>query len=189
MFRVNIRVELATACRWLDVVAAFGSRGSKPGSCWCQRFRQHDEPTNLAALRLEVETNDVPVGLVAYVDDQPAAWTRVVPRHTLAGVRGNRAIQRLLVEDESAWWVTCINVRREHRGIGVGVSLLKAAASHARQHGASVLDGHPVDVARLKSKPSPSALFTGTLTTFETAGFHEVGRTYPSRPVMRLNLE
>ncbi|WP_421736118.1 hypothetical protein [Cellulomonas sp.] len=31
-------------------------------------------------------------------------------------------------------------------------------------------------------------MFTGTLAMFEAAGFHEIGRTYPSRPVMRLDL-
>ena len=33
-----------------------------------------------------------------------------------------------------------------------------------------------------------SALFTGTLAMFKAAGFHEIGRTYPSRPVMRFDL-
>jgi hypothetical protein len=51
------------------------------------------------------------------------------------------------------------------------------------------VEGHPVDVDRLRaSKVSGSALFTGTVAMFEAAGFHEIGRTYPSRPVMRLDL-
>lgn len=73
-------------------------------------------------------------------------------------------------------------------GQGVGVALLKAAAHHARENGASVLDGHPVDIERLKAQPSPSALFTRTLTMFRAAEFREVGRTHPSRPVMRVSL-
>ena len=35
---------------------------------------------------------------------------------------------------------------------------------------------------------SGSALFAGTLRMFERLGFREIGRTYPSRPVMRLDL-
>lgn len=84
--------------------------------------------------------------------------------------------------------MTCILVRPEHRGTGVAVALLNEAAEYARQHGAPVLDGHPVDAAGLKGKPSPSALFTRTVTTFRAAGFHEIGRTYPTRPVMRQTL-
>jgi GNAT superfamily N-acetyltransferase len=183
-----ISIEPATAQRWSDVVAVLGRRGSRPDSCWCQRFRQHDGSSNQAALRRELDTAEVPIGLLAYVDHQPAGWTRVVPRNTLAGITGNRALQRILNDDASAWWVTCFAVRAQSRGIGVGIALLQASADHARKHGASVVDGHPVDTDRLKAKASPSALFTGTFTTFQAAGFHEIGRTYPSRPVMRLNL-
>jgi GNAT superfamily N-acetyltransferase len=185
---VSISVEPAIATRWPDVVAAFGQRGSNPDSCWCQRFCRHDASSNRDALQRELDTADIPVGLLAYVNDQPAGWTRVVPRHSLPGVTGNRALQRILNEDDAAWWVTCIAIRREHRGIGVGVALLRAAVDHARQNDASVLDGHPVDPGRLKGKASPSALFTGTLSMFQAAGFREIGRTYMSRPVMRRDL-
>jgi GNAT superfamily N-acetyltransferase len=185
---MDIRVEPATAQRWADVEASFGGRGSNPDSCWCQRFRHHDESSNRAALQRELDMARVPIGLVAYVQHNPVGWTRVVPRQTLAGICGNRALQRILDEDGSAWWVTCFAARPEQRGTGVGVALLRAAAQHARKHGASVLEGHPVDVGRLKGRASPSALFTGTLAMFHTAGFREIGRTYPSRPVMRMNL-
>lgn len=182
---VDLQVAPVTAAHWPDVVTVLGGSRSKPDSCWCQRFCVHDEPDNHSALRKEIKTADVAVGLVAYADGEPVGWSRVVPRKTLPGVEGNRAIQRLVAEDEIGWWVTCCVVRREHRGRGVGVALLAGAVEHARRQGASVLDGHPVDVSRLKARPSPSALFTGTFSTFRKAGFSEIGRTYPSRPVMR----
>lgn len=68
------------------------------------------------------------------------------------------------------------------------VALLRTATQFAREQGAAVLDGHPVDVARLSRRPSPAAVFTGTMSMFTAAGFHEIGRTYPSRPVMRRTL-
>jgi hypothetical protein len=126
-------------------------------ACWCQRFCQHDSPDNQAALEAELAASSVPIGLVAYLDDRPAGWTRVVPRYTLPGV-------------------------------AVGVALLRAAVEFARSQGAAVLDGHPVDIAPLRARPSPSAVFTGTKAMFDAAGFVELGRTYVSRPVMRKTL-
>lgn len=90
-------------------------------------FREHDESSNRAALRRELDEAEIPVGLLAYVNDQPAGWTRVVPRRTLAGICGNGALQRVLDDDDSAWWVTCFAIRKEHRGLGVGRALLGAA--------------------------------------------------------------
>lgn len=76
-----------------------------------------------------------------------------------------------------------------HRGRGVGVALLRAALHFARVHGASVLDGHRVDVEGLRATPAPSALFTRTRKTFVAAGFTEIGRTYITRPVMRMQFK
>ena len=101
---------------------------------------------------------------------------------------GNRALQRVLPEEPGAWWVSCFVVRREHRGAGVGTALLLGAVDWAQQHGASAVQGHPVDTAALKGTPSPSAIFTGTLPMFVATGLVEVARTYPSRPVMRRDL-
>jgi GNAT superfamily N-acetyltransferase len=181
----GVLVVPATDDRWPDLGAAFGGRARDPSSCWCQRFRRHDEPDNRSALRKEIEQARTPVGLLAYRDGAAVGWTRVVPRSTLPGITGNRALARILDDDPDAWWVSCFAVRREQRGHGVGTALLSAAVDWAGRHGASVLDGHPVDTAGTPGGASPSAVFTGTLEMFRRAGFTEIGRTYRTRPVMR----
>ncbi len=129
-----------------------------------------------------------PRELIAYVDGQPVGWTRVGPRKSFPGVTGNRALARVLTEDPDAWWVTCFVVDSESRRHGVGIALLAAAVGFAREHGAPAVEGHPVDVAALSAaRVGGSAIFTGTLAMFSAAGFAEVGRTYRSRPVMRLS--
>jgi len=101
----------------------------------------------------------------------------------------NRALRRILADDPGAWWVTCFVVDARYRGHGVGQALLTGAVSHARNHGASAVEGHPVDVDRLAApKVGGSALFTGTFAMFMNAASTEIGRTFPSRPVMRLRL-
>lgn len=56
---------------------------------------------------------------VAYVDDAPAGWTRVMPRSALPAVLANRALRRVLVDDPGAWWVACFVVDRRQRTSGV----------------------------------------------------------------------
>ena len=54
----------------------------------------------------------------------------------------------------------------------------------ARDHGASAVEGYPVDhVAR--ASVSSAALYRGTVTLFAAAGFAEVGRPAADRAVMR----
>jgi len=193
-----VQVRPATPDRWSDVVTVFGRRGEDPSWCWCRLFLRSEshessppEPTldNRDALRQEITYADIPPGLLAYVDDQPVGWTRVGPRSSFAGVSGNRALARVLTDDPGTWWVTCFAVDSRHRRSGVGSALLRAAVEFAREHGATAVEGHPVDVAALRAaRVSGSAIFTGTEAMFSAARFSEVARTYPTRPVMRLVL-
>ena len=186
---VNIEAVPATPERWDDVVVAFGRRGYDPGWCWCQRLlerRDVEAPaTNRDSLRTEIATAVVPPGVLAYADGIPVGWSRVMPRAEVPGVHRNRALRRILVDRPDAWWVVCFAVDQRHRGVGVANALLGAAVDHARAHGATVVEGHPVDTGALRAEQvSGSALFTGTMQTFLNQGFSEIGRTYPSRPVM-----
>ena len=193
---VTIRVHPATSDRWDDLVTVFGRRGQDPSWCWCQRFLNSadgeltphsSKPNNRHALREEINQASIPPGLIAYVDDQPAGWTRVGPRRGFFGVSANRALARVLDEDTDTWWVACFAIDSHHRRSGVGSALLEAAVVFARDHGAKAVEGHPVDAAALRaSRVSGAALFTGTMAMFEAAGFSEVARTFPTRPVMRI---
>jgi GNAT superfamily N-acetyltransferase len=185
---VSIEVIPATPDRWGDVVATFGRRGDNPSWCWCRRFLRDPEPSgdNREALRTEIALAEVPPGLLAYVDGQPVGWTRVGPRSGFPGVTENKALARVLTDDPGAWWVTCFAVDSRNRRAGVGRALLDAAVDFASEHGATSIEGHPVDVAGLSaSSVGASAVFTGTVAMFSAAGFSEVARTFATRPVMR----
>jgi GNAT superfamily N-acetyltransferase len=105
------------------------------------------------------------------------------------GVGANKALGRVLTGDDGVWWVTCFAVDSRYRRSGPGLALLQAAVELARQHEATAVDGHPVDVAGLRAaRVAASALRTGTKAMFAAAGFVEIAHTYPARPVMRLDL-
>lgn len=184
---VTISTLPATPERWDDLVAVFGRRGDDPGWCWCQRFMK-PSTDNRESLCSEVRSSSVPPGVLAFVDGTPAGWSRVMPRVAVPLVQRNRALRRVLADEAGAWWITCFAVDRRYRPIGVGKALLGAAVAHAAHHGATAIEGHPVDTDALEaSRVGASALFTGTMRTFLACGFREIGRTYPSRPVMRRN--
>lgn len=194
---VPVQVQPATPDRWDDLVTVFGRRGRNSSWCWCQLLvtsgtdassPRGPELNNRQALHEEIAHASVPPGLIAYMDDQPVGWTRVGPRRGFPGVSANRALARVLDEDPGAWWVACFAVDIRHRRSGVGLALLEAAVNFARDHGASAVEGHPVDTALGPDRVSGSALFTGTTALFEAAGFSEVARTFRTRPVMRITI-
>jgi GNAT superfamily N-acetyltransferase len=193
---MSVQVQPATADRWDDLVSVFGRRGEDPSWCWCQLFLRSEPdhspsfgatPDNRQALLHEVTHALTPPGLIAYVDDHPVGWTRIGSRSAFPGVGANRTLAKLLTEDRGAWWVTCFAIDNRHRRSGVGSALLEAAVTFAGAHGATAVEGYPVDVAALRAaRVSGSALYTGTMAMFVAAGFSEVARTVPTRPVMRL---
>jgi hypothetical protein len=64
--------------------------------------------------------------------------------------------------------------------------LLKAACRQAVDQGAEVLEGYPVEP---KDGAIPAAFaWTGIPSSFKQAGFHEVARRSPTRPIMRIYL-
>ena len=68
----------------------------------------------------------------------------------------------------------------------------RAAVGYARDHGATLVEAYPVDVAPGERIPAANA-YQGTLGMFRTAGFEEVDRRRApgatrDRPIVRLTL-
>jgi GNAT superfamily N-acetyltransferase len=73
-------------------------------------------------------------------------------------------------------------VSKQFRRKGIAVELIKAAVDHVRQQGGKIVEGYPVDVK--EESPAPF-VFTGTASAFKKAGFKEVTRNAPTRPIVR----
>lgn len=194
----DVEIVRATGERWGDVATVFGTRGD-PSWCWCQYFlttgRTYEDSAerNRAALRDEVSSPEPgrSVGLLAYVAGEPVGWAQLGPRVRFPRITGSAKQGELLEEagvDGDAWRVTCFVVRVGHRRSGVATALLDAAVAHARAAGVRWLEGNPVDVAARERRSAGAILYPGVLSTFLAAGFREVGRTVPTRPVVALEL-
>ena len=87
------------------------------------------------------------------------------------------------IDDTPVWSVSCLFVQRMYRRQGVSVGLLRAAVEHVRAQGGRVVEGYPV-VPYQEEMPAAFA-WTGTVSAFLKAGFREVARGSPKRPIMR----
>lgn len=180
----------ATADRWPDLAAVFGTRGD-PSWCFCQFFlttgRGYEESAerNRDALCAQL-SGQPPPGLLAYAGGEPVGWLQVGPRASYPRVTGNPATAGL--ESDGVWRCTCFVVRVGRRRRGTARALLDGAIGFAREQGARVLEAHPVDVGARGGRVPSANLFHGTLSMFTDAGFTEVLRTRPDRPVVRLDL-
>ena len=193
--RPDLEVRALTLSRFDDVVDLFGTRGD-PSWCWCQFFLTTggsyttSAGENRDALQVQAGRRPRP-GLLAYDDGTPVGWVQVGPRPGYPRLTGSRALTAVSgsdIDDPAVWAVTCFVTKVGHRRRGVGAALLDAAVAHARSAGAHTVEGHPVDLAARTGRPSGAELYHGVLSTFLAAGFVEVGRTGPTRPVVRLTL-
>ncbi|PPL19217.1 GNAT family N-acetyltransferase [Microterricola pindariensis] len=188
-----VRIVSVSDAPWDDVVRVFGTRGD-PATCWCQFFKlsnadwkNAEGPECKVALERQVRDATPPPGIIAYRDDEPVGWCAVEPRVNYGRLTRTRAAAGSpeAPDDEGVWAVTCFVVRVGHRRLGIGGALLRGALEQAREAGARVVEGYPVDVA-VRGKTSSADLYHGTLTQFQAAGFEEVARPSADRPVMQL---
>jgi GNAT superfamily N-acetyltransferase len=79
--------------------------------------------------------------------------------------------------------VTCFFVARPYRRSGLSVELLRGAVKLARSKGARIVEGYPTEARGKRS--ADVFVFTGLASSYLAAGFHEVARRSPARPIMR----
>jgi GNAT superfamily N-acetyltransferase len=179
-----------TSDRWKDFEKLFGPNGACAG-CWCMwwrlsrtEFSQRHYAGNKRAIKKIIMAGQEP-GILAYAKGKPIGWCAIGPRKAYPSLERSNVLQR--VDDSPVWSVTCFYVARGYRRQGLAGQLLKAAIQFARQRGAKIVEGYPIDSGG--EKKNTVSVFTGLATTFIEAGFVEVERRAPTRPIMRYILE
>jgi GNAT superfamily N-acetyltransferase len=122
-----------------------------------------------------------PPGILGYHESEPAGWCGVAPRAVFDRLRRSRPFAP--VDERPVWSINCFIVRKPFRRQGLSRLLLKHAVEFARSNGAECLEAYPVDQAQASRAAD---LYPGALSMFLDAGFIEVARRLPSRPVVRL---
>jgi GNAT superfamily N-acetyltransferase len=191
----------ANQASWDDIESVFGA-SDYPFLCQCQRFkvagwiwRDSTLQRRLAMHRAGTACGDPAAehssGLVAYLQGEPVAWVAVEPRTAYPGLHGSRVVWPGRSEDkddDTVWSVTCFCVRKGYRGRGVTYPLAQAAADHARERGATAVEGYPM-VTRPGMVITWGEIHVGAVQVFEEAGFTEVSAPTKRRRVMRIDFE
>ncbi len=147
-------------------------------------YRKTGEATGVGAVNRRsmqalVDGGTVP-GLIGYEDGIPVAWVSLGPREEYPKLRRSPVMKP--VDERPVWSIVCFFVDREARGRGLAERMLRAAVDYARSQGARLLEAYPVDAVEPRD---PDSMFFGAKSMYDRAGFREVARRRPSRPVMR----
>lgn len=187
-------VRPLTPGRWADLEALFAAKGcSVARGCWCMYYRisgKHglarpsDGQRRSAKEALHaLASADPPAGLLGYRGKTAVGWISLGPREDFAKLAKSPVMRP--VDDLPVWSIVCFVVPSEYRRQGVARELLEKAVDFARERGVTLLESYPVD----REKPSAAdAPWFGSQRMFSQAGFDEVARRRPDRPVMRLRL-
>lgn len=182
--------EPVTPDRWSDFEHLFGERGAC-GGCWCMfwrltrsEFNEKKGPGNKRAMK-KIVTNGEEPGILGYADGRPVGWCAVAPREVFTSLSRSRVLKP--VDDQPVWSIVCFFVDKTYRRQKMSVALIKAAVKFARERGAKIVEGYP---AQPRSGAWPDAFaYMGLPSAFEQAGFEEVLRRSPGRPIMRRYLQ
>lgn len=179
---------------WPALEELFGPQGPCYG-CWCNHFRM---PPKLrqpllgeGARRLFEERvrRGPPPGVLAFAGEVAVGWLQIGPRAHVPEWNNPRRASTPLpdtpVEDERNWAASCFFVRRGFRGRGVTAALLSGGLAFARASDARLVEAAAMDN---EDKRSSEGLYVGAESVFRRAGFVEVARQKPGRPLLRLVL-
>ena len=179
-----------TIKEWNDFVTLFGERGAC-GGCWCMLWRltrkQFDSQKgegNKLAMKAIIDSGEVP-GILAYHSNKSIGWCAIAPRSSYPALSRSRILKP--IDDRPCWSVACLFIEKSYRKMGVSTELLRAATEYAKSQRAELVEGYPVEPKSEKDIP-PAFAWTGIPSAFIRAGFKEIQRRSPTRPIMRIEL-
>ena len=149
-----------------------------------KQFESQRGEGNKLAMKAIVDSGEVP-GILAYHNTKAIGWCAIAPRGIFLALTRSRILRP--IDDRPHLSIACLFVDRSYRKKGVSTELLRAASEYAKSQGADLVEGYPVEPKSEKDIP-PAFAWTGTSKAFIGAGFKEIVRRSPTRPIMRLEL-
>jgi len=188
---MKITVRPLTPGRWPDFEAIFQARGcSVARGCWCMYYRRsgaQPQPArgtraqaNRRQFKAEVDRGRF-TGLIGYRGRTPVGWISFGPREDYRKLARSQVMRA--IDDQPVWSIVCFVVPAEFRSRGVARALLDGAIEYAKRRNVRLLEAYPVDRSE---RAADDSMWFGAKSMFDAAGFEEVARRKPARPVVRL---
>ena len=150
-----------------------------------KQFESQKGEGNKLAMKAIVASGEVP-GILAYHNNEAIGWCAVASRSRYSTLSRSRILQK--IDDRTCWSIACLFIEKSYRKKGVSTELLLAASEYAKSQGAELVEGYPVEPKSDENIP-PAFAWTGIPKAFIRAGFKEVLRRSPTRPIMRKELK
>jgi GNAT superfamily N-acetyltransferase len=175
---------------WNDFVRLFGERGAC-GGCWCMiwrlkkaEFDAQKGEQNRQSMRHLVESGE-PIGVLLYVEGQPAGWCAAAPRKVYVRLERSRVFKP--IDAQPVWSISCLFIAKSYRRQGLSAELVQAAIHFCGQHGATMIEAYP-EVPYDKNIPG-AFLWKGIPSVFERIGFVETVRRSKWKRMMRYQIK
>ena len=152
-------------------------------------YKELDGEGRKAEMRHLTHADHAP-GVLAYQDGAPVGWCSIGPREAFAALETSRILKR--VDDQPVWSIVCFYVAKTARRSGLMAALLRGAVDYARQQGARIVEGYPIDMQTpllAGQKLTGYSCFMGIASVFREAGFVEVGRASETQLIMRCTID
>ena len=118
---------------------------------------------------------DKVTGRAVYADDL------TLPRMLYAKLKRSPVMKA--VDERPVWSIVCFVVPSQYRGQGVARALLDGAIGYAKKRGVALLEAYPVDKP---GRSNDDSMWFGAKSMYDAAGFEEVARRKPTRPIVRI---
>jgi GNAT superfamily N-acetyltransferase len=184
----RITVRFLTPDDWPSVAKLFGANGAC-GGCWCMWWRvpqggklwqRNQGDKNRDAFRRLIRAGKVHA-VLAFAGDEPVGWCSFGPKDSFVRMKRMRSLQH--ESPEGAWSIVCFYIPSRWRGRGVATALLQASTARAFELGATAVEGYPKVPKEDGSRMPGAFAWTGVPALFRKAGYEEMEREGPERPV------
>ncbi|MGO4293257.1 GNAT family N-acetyltransferase [Chitinophaga sp. RAB17] len=180
MEKKKISLKPVDTKNWKDFDTLFQGKGG-PKYCWCMVWRatkeelKHNNPESKRGFMKDRVKQEIPIGLLAYQQEEPVAWCSIAPRETYQRLGGDDTLEKV-------WSLACFFIKKDYRSQGLVEKLIAGAKKYAKKNGGKYLEAYPVET------DSPSYKFMGFVPSFEKAGFSFVKKAGTRRHVMTCKL-